>query len=340
MNILVTGHRGYIGRVLLPLLHKENYAIRGYDSFYYNKSNENIPNIEELNKDIRNIEYEDVKGIDVVIHLAALSNDPLGYYRPSVTYDINNKAAVKIAKIAKRAGVSRFIFTSSCSVYGAKDLEFVTEESRPNPITPYGESKIIAENEISKLANEEFSPTFLRPGTAYGYSPMLRSDLVLNNLVGWAHLTGKIYLKSDGKAWRPLVHIEDISKAIIAVIKSEKEVVNNQIFNVGLTEENYRVIDLAEIVEKVVPKSNIVFAENAGSDKRNYRVNCDKIQDIIPKFKPTWNCKKGAKELYINIKRNFYDIETFEGGPYNRISHIKKLIKDGFMDNNLYWGKI
>lgn len=340
MRVLVTGHKGYVGIVMVPMLQAEGYEIVGLDNDFYvePKLKENIPEVPYIRKDIRDIESSDLKGYDAVIHLAALSNDPLGYFNPEITYSINHHASFNLAKLAKKVGIQRFLFASSCSVYGASDGKMMTEKSKPNPITPYGISKLRAEESISKLANSKFSPTFQRPATTYGVSTMIRSDLVLNNLVGWAYITNKVWMKSDGTPWRPIVHIEDFSRAFIAVLNAPRDLVHNQVFNVGTTEENYQMRDLAKIVEETVPGSRIEYAKDAGPDKRNYRADCSKLAQTLPEFKPKWNARRGAKELYDAIKKSeFKSIEEFEGIPYNRIAKIKQLINTGHLEKNLRW---
>ena len=340
MRILVTGHKGYVGTIMVPLLQAEGYDISGLDSNFYNSNNveNNMYDIPYLKKDIRDVESSDLRGYEAIIHLAALSNDPLGNFDPELTYSINNYASFNLAKLAKKVGVEKFLFASSCSVYGASNGKMMTEESEINPVTPYGISKARAEVSISKLADSTFSPTFLRPATSYGASSMIRSDLVLNNLVGWAYLTGKVFLKCDGTPWRPLVHVEDFSRAFIEVLNSTRDLVHNQVFNIGITNENYQVRDLAEIVKETVPGSRIEYAKDAGPDKRNYRADCSKLAQTLPEFKPQWNVRRGAKQIYNTYKKStMATIEKFEGPPYNRIAQIKKLIKKGLIDKNLRW---
>jgi nucleoside-diphosphate-sugar epimerase len=288
-----------------------------------------------MKKDIRDVELRDLKGFDAVVHLCALSNDPLGNFNPEVTLEINYEASVRLAKLAKKAGVKRYLYTSSCSVYGAAGTEIVNETSKLNPVTPYGLSKAKAEQKISKLADENFSPTFLRPATAYGVSPMLRFDLVLNNLVAWAYTTGIVLLKSDGTAWRPIVHIEDISRAFLAVVNSSRDLVHNQVFNVGLTEENYRVRELATIAKETVPNSQIKFAKDADADKRSYKVDFTKIATHLPKYTPKWNVRLGAKQLYDTYKKVGFTLQDFEGPRYRRITYLENAVLNGSVDKEL-----
>jgi nucleoside-diphosphate-sugar epimerase len=341
MRVLVTGHHGYIGAILAPMLVKAGHDVVGLDSDLftsctYGEWEEVVPSI---HKDVRDVTLEDLKGFDAVLHLAGLSNDPLGDLNPSLTLEINHQASVRLAELAKQAGVQRYIFSSSCSNYGAGGDDMLDESSAFNPVTPYGQSKVLVEQDVAKLADADFSPTFLRNATAYGVSPFLRFDLVLNNLVAWAYTTGKIMMKSDGTPWRPIVHIEDISRAFVAVLHAPREVIHNAAFNVGQTSENYRVRELAEIVAQVVPGCEVSFADGAGPDKRNYRVNCDRIQQVLPEFKPQWTALRGAQELYESYRRLGIALDEFEGPRYKRISHIKRLLEARQLDQNLRWTK-
>ena len=279
----------------------------------------------------------DLDGFDAVIHLAGLSNDPLGDLNPALTYDINHLASVRLAELSKKAGVERFIFSSSCSNYGAGGEDLLNEQSPFNPVTPYGISKVRVEQDVAKLADDNFSPTFLRNATAFGVSPRLRFDLVLNNLVAWAFTTGRVYIKSDGTPWRPIVHIEDISRAFIAVLHADRVLVHNQAFNVARNEDNYRIRELADIVKETVPGCVIEYAKDAGPDKRCYRVDSSKILRTLPEFKPCWNARKGAQELYAAYKKVGLRLEDFEGPKYKRIDHIKSLLNSGRLSPDLRW---
>jgi nucleoside-diphosphate-sugar epimerase len=293
--------------------------------------------IPAINKDVRDVTHADIDGFNAILHLAGLSNDPLGDLNPELTYEINHQASVRLAEIARELGVERYIFSSSCSNYGAGVDDWLNEESAFNPVTPYGRSKVMVEQDVAKLADDNFSPTFLRSSTAYGVSPRLRFDLVINNLTAWAYTTGLVYLKSDGTPWRPVVHIEDMALAFVAALHAPRELIHNEAFNVGRPEENYRIRELAEIVAEVVPGSRVEFADGASPDKRNYRVDSSKIARTLPEFKPKWTARKGAQELYEAYQRVGLQLEEFEGPRYRRIDHIKMLMAEGRLDERLRW---
>ncbi len=326
---------------MVPMLLDKGYDVVGLDTDLYARSTfgEGIVEVPELKKDVRDVELKDLEGFEAVFHLAGLSNDPLGNLNPHLTEEINYLASVKLAKLAKQAGVNRFIFSSSCSNYGAGGEDWLTEESSFNPVTPYGVSKVKSEQDISQLADDNFSPTFLRNATAYGVSPRLRFDLVLNNLVAWAFTKGLVYIKSDGTPWRPIVHIEDISRAFIAVLEAPRELIHNEAFNVGRNEDNYRIRDLADIVKATVPNCQIEYAADAGPDKRCYRVDCSKIAKVLPNFQPQWDARKGAAELYKVYKKVGLTLDEFEGPKYQRIAHIKYLLSNELLDSELRWQK-
>ena len=342
MRVLVTGHKGYIGTIMVPMLQEEGFDVVGLDNDLFEGCNfgdhsicRGISDVAYVRKDIRDVGPSDLQGVDSVIHLCALSNDPLGNFNPEITYEINYKASVRLARLAKKTGVQRYLFSSSCSVYGAAGADVVNEKSKTNPITPYGISKIRAENEISKLADADFSPTFLRSATSYGVSPMLRFDLVLNNLVAWAHTTGTVLLKSDGTALRPITHIEDISRAFITVLNASRDLIHNQIYNVGITEENWRIRELAEIAKETVPNSEVKFSKDAEPDKRSYRVDFSKIAQTLTDFKPKWNARLGAKQLYDAYRKFGITLEEFEGPRYRRITHLENSVNAALLDKTL-----
>jgi|OpeIllAssembly_1097287.scaffolds.fasta_scaffold24522_3 nucleoside-diphosphate-sugar epimerase len=339
MRVLVTGHNGYIGTILVPMLQAHGHEVVGLDTDYFRSClfTGAVPAIEGIAKDIRDVEAGDVAGFDAIIHLAGLSNDPLGDYRPHLTVDINETAAVKLARLAKAAGVSRFLFASSCSNYGAGGADFLDENAAFNPVTPYGVSKVQVEAALSQLADADFSPTYLRASTAYGVSPLLRFDLVINNLTAWAFTTGLVYLKSDGTPWRPVVHVEDIALSYVAALHAPREAIHNEAFNVGTTTENYQIRELAEIVRDVVPNCRIEFAPDAGPDTRCYRVDCNKIARVLHEFKPQWTARRGVGELYDVYRKVGLTLDEFEGERYKRIAHVKKLVADGRLDDELRW---
>lgn len=341
MKIMLTGSRGYIGTVMAPMLVRAGHEVVGVDTDLYRRSTFGAwdESIRTIVKDVRELEAAEVRGFDAVVHLAALSNDPLGDLNSQLTYDINHRASVRLAALAKEAGVPRFVFASSCSNYGAAGDAPVSEESELHPVTAYGISKVRVEQDVGKLADEHFSPTFLRCATAYGASPRLRFDVVLNNLVAWAFASGKVFLKSDGTPWRPIVHIEDISRAFLAALEAPREVVHGQAFNVGRNDQNYRIREIAEIVKETVPGCEISFAADAGPDKRNYRADFTKISRALPSFQPRWDARKGARQLYEVYRQVGLKLEDFEGPRYRRIDQLKSLIASGHLGPDLRWGR-
>jgi nucleoside-diphosphate-sugar epimerase len=339
MRVLVTGHKGYIGSIMVPLLVEAGHEVVGLDTGLYEACNfgDRRHDGAGVRLDIRDVEPHHLEAFEAVVHLAALSNDPLGDLDPQLTYDINHLASVRLARAARQAGVERFLFASSCSLYGASGTDApLTEDAGFNPVTPYGESKILVEQDVTELATADFSPVFFRNATAYGVSPHLRVDIMVNNLVGYAVTTGQVLIKSDGSPWRPLVHVEDICRAFLAALEADRGRTHNQAFNVGISEENFRVREVAEMVEAVTG-CEATFAEGASADARDYRVDFGKIQRVLPEFLPRWTVRKGVEELFEAYRRHDLTSEEFLGGRFVRLNEIKRLQAEGRLDDRLRW---
>lgn len=339
MRVLVTGHKGYIGSVMVPILKSYGHSVLGIDSDLYRNSTYGTPPdpVEELIKDVRDIEISDLDGVEAIVSLAALSNDVLGDLNQDLTYEINHQANVRLAEMARDLGIQRFIFASSCSMYGAAGDLVLDEHASFNPVTAYAISKVRVENDLSQMASDKFSPVFMRNSTAYGMSPRIRFDVVLNNLSAWAYTTGKVHMKSDGLSWRPIVHIEDISKAVAAVLSASREKIHNQAYNVGINSENYQIRQLAELVYQTIPNCEISFAGDAEPDVRSYRVNFDKYHMDFPDFPLQWNALAGARSIYDSYRRVGLDKDDYEGPKFKRIAQLKKLIAAGHLDDSMRW---
>ena len=339
MRILLTGHSGYIGTVMRQVLRDAGHTVVGLDVGLFEDCTigPDTPDGPSLHLDFRHARESDLRGYDAVVHLAALCNDALGNMNPELTYEINHHASVRLAELAKAAGVARFLFASSCSLYGVGGDGLLAEDAKFNPITPYGVAKVLVERDLNALADDDFSPTYLRSATAYGFSPRLREDVVVNNLTGSAVATHKVHIESDGTPWRPLVHVRDLCLAFRAALEAPRELVHNEAFNVGRTTENYRVREVAEMVEAAVPGSKVTYAEGGGPDPRCYRVDCSKLQSTLPMYEPQWTVAKGVAELVAAFERYGFTADDFNGDRYFRIRRIQKLQREGLLDESMRW---
>lgn len=339
MRVLVTGHKGYIGSVLVPRLQAAGHTVEGVDTDLFERCTfvGEPPDIPWRRIDVRDLEREHLAGYEAIVHLAGLSNDPLGDFNPALTLEINYEATIRLARLSREVGVERFVYSSSCSCYGATGDDLVAEDSATLPVTPYGRSKVLSERDLLPLATPDFSPIITRSATIYGVSPRLRFDLVLNNLVAWAYSTGRVLLKSDGTPWRPIVHVEDVCRAFEALLAAPRELVHKGVFNVCRTEENYRIGEIANIVAETVKGSRIEYAEGAGPDERCYRVDGSLLPSVVPEFRPQWNARRGAAELLAAYEAKGVRVEEFEGPRYRRLPHLKTLLESGRVDETLRW---
>jgi nucleoside-diphosphate-sugar epimerase len=340
MNVLVTGHDGYIGSVLTPLLGESGHDVSGLDTYLYEGCNlySDRPPPKTLRMDVRDVRPEHLDGFEAVIHLAALSNDPLGNLDPALTHEINFGATVGLAEAAREAGVRRFVFASSCSMYGTATTDAAVDESAPlQPLTAYAESKVRSEEALSALATDGFSPVFMRNATVYGASPRLRIDLVLNNLVGWAYTTGRVRVLSDGTPWRPLLHVRDLAAAAIAILAAPQEAVHNEAFNIGVESENYQVRDLAEIVAETVPDCVVEYAGDGNPDPRSYRVDFAKFERAFPDAGLRWNARTGAEELLQAFRDAGLRAADLENARFTRLRRLNELLESGELGPTIRW---
>ncbi len=339
MKILITGHLGYIGAEMVPRMLARGHDVTGLDTGFYDECDFARPpeDVPSMHVDLRDVTPDLLEGFDAVLHLAALSNDPLGDINPNLTYDINLDASVRLAEASKTAGVERFLFSSSCSLYGAGGGGLLDENAAFHPVTPYGESKVRVEQAVAALADDSFSPAYFRNATAYGASRRLRADIVVNSLVGFAVTTGKVLLQSDGTAWRPLVHIGDIIAAFEAALEAPRDSIHDQAFNVGRTGENYQIRDVANLVAEIVPDCEVAFASDASGDTRDYRVDFTKIETQLPGYAPTWTVPDGIRELYEAYTAAGLDDATWSGDRYYRLRTIRSLLEAARLDTDLRW---
>lgn len=339
-RVLVTGHDGYLGTLLVPMLAADGHDVVGLDSFLYEGCGLGpAPTgpAQVLRKDVRDVAPGDLDGVEAVVHLAAISNDPVGDLNPACTEDLNLHATLRLAELARAAGATRFVFSSSCSLYGAGTGGLLDEDAPFNPVTPYGRTKIEAERGLAALADDDFSPTYLRNATVFGFSPRIRGDLVVNNLTAHAVASGMILLKSDGAPWRPLVHAEDVCRAMVATLAADRALVHDEAFNVGSTRENYQIRTVAELVGEVVADAQVGFAAEAGPDTRDYRVDCSKLDEVLPDGSARWTVRKGIEELAAAYRAHGLVDGQVEGPQLRRIHRVKQLIAAGALTDMLRW---
>jgi nucleoside-diphosphate-sugar epimerase len=339
VKVVVTGHHGYIGSALVPVLRAAGHEVHGIDTLFYRECDlDGVPSsaVPILARDVRDVRHGDLAGFDAVLHFAALSNDPIGDFRPELTREINYQATVSLARAARDAGVRRFVFSSSCSMYGASSDDAVDENAPLTPLSAYAESKVRAEEALAKLVGPDFAPVSMRNATAYGVSPRLRVDLVLNNLVGWAHTTGKVKIMSDGTPWRPLIHVQDIARASLAALEAPEDVIRGEVFNVGRDNENYQVRDLGDIVQEVVPAS-VEYAGSGDPDPRSYRVAFGKLARAFPHLQLTWTARDGVEELAAAYRAAGLTLEEFESDRFTRLKRLRALVDAGELDATLRW---
>lgn len=337
-KVLVTGDKGYIGSALVPLLLKNNFAVKGIDIEYFTKNItvNSLNRYESLQKDIRNVNEKDLEDVEAIIHLSALSNDPMGEINSELTVEINAKSTIKLAKLAKKNGVRRFIFSSSCSIYGIGKEDIVNENSAVNPLTAYAKSKIESEKELVKLASNDFCVGIMRNSTVYGFAPKFRNDLVVNNLATTALAYGEIRIMSDGTPWRPLIDVRDLSRIFIEFLTIDGEKINGEIINVGFDENNFQVKDIISVIQKFVPNCKVIYTGEHGKDTRSYKVSFKKFKNIFPSIEQQWPLEKSIKDLVNTLQKAHFGKEEFESGAYTRLAVLKKLINSGEVDQNLY----
>lgn len=340
-RILITGSNGYIGSVMAPWLRHQGYDVAGLDTGYFLGCTlvpEDAP-IPTVNVDLRQITAADLTGFGAVIHLAALSNDPIGNLNPGWTREINGEGTIRLARLAKQAGVERFIFSSSCIMYGMSDAAVVDEDAPLAPQTEYARSKVDAEIALRELANDDFSPVYCRNGTIYGLSPRMRFDTVLNNLMGNAFTTGRVVIHSDGTPWRPVVHVQDVARAFQAVLEAPREHIHNQAFNTGADELNHQISELGQIVAEVVPGCTVEMVPQPGADQRTYKADFAKFKRTFPTFDFQWTARKGAEELYASFRRVGLTLNDFKDKRFTRLDWLRHLLDHGMVDSSLRWAE-